>query len=144
VSDTAAGSATGSADDPVPGSGDPVAVGTKGGGEWPSPSGAPPTGAAPGSDPERAAELREQRKEHTTSGDGTSAGELHPPARLSSAYEQQPDAAAVGSTPVTGDRAEGQPVFESESAGEPEPARDAGAARHRAPQGAEEPSTDQL
>ena len=34
---TATGSARGTSDDPVPGSGDPAAVGTKGGGEWPSP-----------------------------------------------------------------------------------------------------------
>ena len=62
-----------------------------------SATGAPPTGSAPGSDPERAAALREERKEHTTSGDGTAAGELHPPARLPSPYAQDPDQAAVGS-----------------------------------------------
>ena len=98
MSETATGSATGSPDDPVPGSGDPAAVGTKGGGEWPSKA-TPPTGAAPGSDPERAAELREERKEHTTSGDGTAAGELHPPSRVASPYAQDPDQAGVGSTP---------------------------------------------
>ena len=97
MSETATGSATGSPDDPVPGSGDPAAVGTKGGGEWPSKA-APRTGAAPGSDPERAAELREERKEHTTSGDGTAAGELHPPSRVASPYAQDPDQAGVGST----------------------------------------------
>ena len=48
MSETATGSATGSPDDPVPGSGDPAAVGTKGGGEWPSPSGAPPDGLRAG------------------------------------------------------------------------------------------------
>lgn len=117
MSDTAAGSATGPADDPVPGSGDPVAVGTKGGGEWPSPSAAPPTGAAPGSDPDRAAELEDERKERTTSGDGTEAGELHPPTRLASAYAADPDDAAVSTTPPEDD--------------EDEPARDAGAARNR-------------
>lgn len=143
MSDTATGSNTPSPDDPVPGSGDPAAVGTKGGGEWPSPSGAPPTGAAPGSDPERAAELRAERKEHTTSGDGTAAGALHPPARLPSAYEQQPDAAAVGSTPVSGDRAEGRPTFEDESADDPPPARDAGATRHRGPADPGSPTTEQ-
>ena len=100
MSDTATGSSTGTPDDPVPGSGDPAAVGTKGGGEWPSPSGAPPTGSAPGSDPERAAALREERKEHTTSGDGTAAGELHPPARQPSPYVDDPDGAGSGSTPV--------------------------------------------
>jgi hypothetical protein len=97
MSETATGSAAGDPDDPVPGTGDPAAVGTKGGGEWPSPA-TPPTDAAPGSDPELAAELRAERKEHTTSGDGTAAGELHPQTRLASPYEQQPDAAATGST----------------------------------------------
>ena len=129
MSETATGSATGSPDDPVPGSGDPAAVGTKGGGEWPSPSGAPPTGSAPGSDPERAAELREQRKEHTTSGDGTAAGELHPPARLASAYAQDPEQAGAGSTPRDEDD---EPV-----------ARDAGAARDRGPAAPGAPTTEQ-
>ena len=103
MSETAAGSATGSPDDPVPGAGDPAAVGTKGGGEWPSPSGAPPTGSAPGSDPALAEELRSARKERTTSGDGTAAGELHPPTRVASAYEQDPDQAAVGAVAPDGD-----------------------------------------
>ena len=105
-SETAAGSATGDPDDPVPGSGDPAAVGTKGGGEWPS-KGAPPTGHAPGSDPARAAELREQRKEHTTSGDGTAAGELHPPSRLASPYaEERRDEEQVASGAVATDEAD--------------------------------------
>ena len=60
MSETATGSNTPDPDQPAPGTGDPAAVGTKGGGEWPS-KGAPPTGHAPGSDPARAAELREQR-----------------------------------------------------------------------------------
>lgn len=141
MSDTAAGSNTPSADDPAPGTGDPVAVGTKGGGEWPSKD-APPTGAAPGSDPARAAELREQRKEHTTSADGTSAGELHPQTRLASPYEQQPDAAAVGSTPVDRDRAPGGPVPQDESDGEEPPARDAGAARDRGERPIGAPTTE--
>ena len=131
MSETATGSATGSPDDPVPGSGDPAAVGTKGGGEWPSPSGSPPTGSAPGSDPERAAELREQRKEHTTSGDGTSAGELHPPSRMASAYAQDPEQAGSGSTPRD-DELEG---------GDGE-ARDAGAARDRGPAPPNAPTTE--
>ena len=130
MSETATGSATGSPDDPVPGSGDPAAVGTKGGGEWPSPSGAPPTGAAPGSDPARAAELREQRKEHTTSGDGTAAGELHPPTRLASPYASDPDDAGTSSNPPEADDEE--PV-----------ARDAGAARDRGPAPPGTPTTDQ-
>jgi hypothetical protein len=143
MSDTAAGSNTPSADDPAPGSGDPVAVGTKGGGEWPSKD-APPTGAAPGSDPTRAAELREQRKEHTTSGDGTAAGELHPQTRLASPYEQQPDAAAVGSTPPDDrGRAPGGPLYQPESEGEEPPARDAGAARDRGPAPIGKPRTEQ-
>ena len=142
MSETAAGSNTPDPDQPAPGSGDPAAVGTKGGGEWPS-KGAPPTGAAPGSDPERAEALREQRKEHTTSGDGTAAGELHPPTRMASAYEQQPDRAAVGSTPVTGDRAEGEPALQDESAGDEPPARDAGAARDRGPAPIGKPRTEQ-
>lgn len=50
---------------PAPGEGDPVATGTKGGGEWPSPS-TPPTDAAPGSDPDRAAAIREERRRNTT------------------------------------------------------------------------------
>ena len=129
MSETAAGSATGSPDDPVPGSGDPAAVGTKGGGEWPSPSGAPPTGSAPGSDPERAAELREQRKEHTTSGDGTAAGELHPPTRMPSPYAQEPDEAGSSSTPDDGDD---EPV-----------ARDAGAPPYRGPAEPGKPTTEQ-
>lgn len=85
---TATGSEPGSPDDPVPGEGDPAAVGTKGGGDWPSPSGAPPTGTAPGSDPERAAALKAERQERTTSGDGTAAGELHPPTRMPSPYTE--------------------------------------------------------
>ncbi|HVF32316.1 MAG TPA: hypothetical protein VM933_04685 [Acidimicrobiales bacterium] len=128
MSDTAAGSETGSPDDPVPGEGDPAAVGTKGGGEWPSPSGAAPTGAAPGSDPERAAELRAQRKERTTSGDGTAAGELHPPTRLPSAYAQDPEQAATSTTPDGEDD---------------EVARDAGAARDRGPADPGTPTTEQ-
>ncbi|HUP84805.1 MAG TPA: hypothetical protein VM143_03965 [Acidimicrobiales bacterium] len=102
MSDTAAGSEPGSPEDPVPGSGDPAAVGTKGGGEWPSPSEAAPTDAAPGSDPKRAAELAQQRKEHTTSGDGTAAGELHPPTRMPSPYAADPDRAAVGDDSESG------------------------------------------
>lgn len=113
MSDTAAGSATGSPDDPVPGSGDPAAVGTKGGGEWPSPSEASPTGSAPGSDPERAADLEAQRKERTTSGDGTSAGELHPPTRVASAYAQDQDTAASSTTPDDDDEPIGKPKTES-------------------------------
>ena len=132
MSDTATGSATGSPDDPVPGSGDPAAVGTKGGGEWPSPSGASPTGSAPGSDPERAAALRDQRKEHTTSGDGTSAGELHPTTRLASPYEQDPDQAGSGSTPRDDDDEAGGEV-----------AQDAGAARDRGPAEPGAPTTEQ-
>lgn len=100
MSETAAGSEAGSPDDPVPGSGDPAAVGTKGGGEWPSPSAASPTESAPGSDPDRAAALKAERKEHTTSGDGTAAGELHPPSRMPSPYAQDPDAAGSSSTPA--------------------------------------------
>ena len=142
MTETATGSSTGSPDDPVPGTGDPAAVGTKGGGEWPSPD-APPTDAAPGSDPERAAELRAERKEHPTSGDGTAAGELHPPTRLASPYEQQEDQAAVGSTPVTRERAEGGPVLEDESAGDEPPARDAGAARDRGTAPIGQPRTEQ-
>lgn len=128
MSETAAGSATGSPDDPVPGEGDPAAVGTKGGGEWPSKS-APPTETAPGSVPERAAELREQRKEHTTSGDGTAAGELHPPTRMPSPYAQDSDEAGVGSTP-------------SEDPDEAV-ARDAGAAKDRGPAASNAPTTEQ-
>ena len=130
MSETATGSATGSPDDPVPGSGDPAAVGTKGGGEWPSPSGSPPTGSAPGSDPERAADLREQRKERTTSGDGTAAGELHPPTRMPSPYAQ--DADEAGSSSVPDDGADDEPV-----------ARDAGAARDRGPAEPGAPTTEQ-
>ena len=130
MSETAAGSATGSPDDPVPGSGDPVAVGTKGGGEWPSPSGAPPTGTAPGSDPERAAELREERKERTTSGDGTEAGELHPPTRLTSPYAADEDTAGSSTTPD--DPGDEEPV-----------ARDAGAARDRGTAPLGKPKTEQ-
>lgn len=90
MSETATGSDTPDPDNPVPGTGDPAAVGTKGGGEWPSPE-TPPTDAAPGSDPERATQLHEERKEHTTAGDGTAAGELHPPVRKPSPYEGHAD-----------------------------------------------------
>lgn len=128
MSETATGSSAGSPDDPVPGTGDPAAVGTKGGGEWPSPSGAPPTGTAPGSDPARAAELREQRKERTTSGDGTAAGELHPPARMPSAYEQDSEQAGTGAVAEEADE---------------DVARDAGAARHRGPAEPGAPTTEQ-
>ena len=132
MSETAAGSATGSPDDPVPGSGDPAAVGTKGGGEWPSPSGAPPTGAAPGSDPERAEDLREARKERTTSGDETAAGELHPPTRMASAYEQDPDQAAIGSV-----------AADDVQDGDESPAQDAGAPPYRGPAEPNSPTTAQ-
>ena len=97
---TATGSTAGAPEDPVPGDGDPAAVGTKGGGEWPSPD-APPTEHAPGSDPARAAALEAERKERTTSGDGTAAGELHPPTRIPSAYAQDPEQAGSGSTAPT-------------------------------------------
>jgi hypothetical protein len=127
MSETAAGSNTPDPDDPAPGTGDPAAVGTKGGGEWPSPD-APPTGSAPGSDPERAAELREQRLEHTTAGDGTSAGALHPATKLASPYERDPEQAAVGSTAV--------------DEVEEEPARDAGAARDRGERPIGAPTTE--
>jgi hypothetical protein len=85
---TAAGSARGTSDDPVPGSGDPAAVGTKGGGEWPSPS-SPPSDEAPGSDPARAAALEAQREEHTSG------------ALTTSPYDADPDQAAVGATSPT-------------------------------------------
>jgi hypothetical protein len=127
MSDTAAGSNTPDPDQPAPGTGDPAAVGTKGGGEWPSKD-APPTGAAPGSDPERAAALKAERLEHTTAGDATSAGELHPMTRLPSPYEQQPDQAAVGSTAV--------------DEVEEELARDAGAARDRGERPIGAPTTE--
>jgi len=141
MSETAAGSNTPDPDQPAPGSGDPVAVGTKGGGEWPS-KGAPPTGAAPGSDPERAAELREQRKEHTTAGDGTSAGELHPETRIASPYESasQSKQAAVGATPVAGDRAAGQDAVQA-----PDDAEEGGDERgapYRGPRPIGAPTTD--
>lgn len=143
MSETAAGSNTPDPDQPAPGSGDPAAVGTKGGGEWPSKD-APPTGTAPGSDPERAEALREERKEHTTSGDGTAAGELHPPARLASPYDDDSAQAASGSTPLSGDRAGGgQEPFESADDGE-EPAQDAGAARDRGTRPIGAPTTNQL
>lgn len=142
MSETAAGSSTPDPEQPAPGTGDPAAVGTKGGGEWPSKS-APPTGAAPGSDPERAAELRAERKEHTTSGDGTAAGELHPPTRLASPYEQDPERAGVGSTPPTADRAAGNEAAMAADAGEEPPAQDAGAARDRGPAPIGEPRTEQ-
>lgn len=145
MSETGAGSNTPDPDQPAPGSGDPVAVGTKGGGEWPS-KGAPPTGVAPGSDPERAAELQEQRKERTTAGDGTAAGELHPETRVASPYESesQSEQAGAGATPVTGDRAAGHDVFETADADEEPPAKDAGAARDRGPAPIGQPRTRQL
>ena len=140
---TATGSDRGTSDQPVPGEGDPAAVGTKGGGEWPSPE-TPPTESAPGSDPARAAALREQRKEHTTAGDGTAAGELHPPARLATPYEADPEQAAVGSAPVDGSgRAEGGPAFEAEADDDEPVARDAGAARDRGPAPSGAPTTEQ-
>jgi hypothetical protein len=131
MSETATGSATGDPDDPVPGSGDPAAVGTKGGGEWPSPSAAPPTGHAPGSDPERAAELKEQRKERTTSGDGTAAGELHPPTRLASAYADSRDDEQVSTGALPDEDADD------------EPAQDAGATGYRGPAPSGKPTTHQ-
>ena len=141
MSETATGSATGSPDDPVPGEGDPAAVGTKGGGEWPSKA-SPPTGAAPGSDPERAAQLREQRKEHTTAGDGTAAGELHPETRLASPYEQRPDQAGVGSTPVDGDRAEGNEAVGSAGEADEEPGPDDRGEPYRGPRPVGAPTTE--
>jgi hypothetical protein len=142
MSDTAAGSNTPDPDQPAPGTGDPAAVGTKGGGEWPSKD-APPTGAAPGSDPERAAELKAERREHTTAGDGTSAGELHPATRLASPYEQRPDQAAVGSTPLDADRAaDASAAIEDASAADEAPASDAGAARDRGERPIGAPTTE--
>lgn len=96
MSDTADGSDLIDApdpDDPVPGAGDPVATGTKGGGEWPDPS-SPPSDSAPGSDPERAAGFQAEREGRTS--DGTEASDdLHPPSRLEDAYDDE--AAASGS-----------------------------------------------
>ena len=103
-----------------------------------------------GADPARAAALREQRKDHTTAGDGTSAGELHPTTRLPSPYEADPEQAAVGSAPPDGSgRAEGGPAFESTSdADAPDDeavARDAGApfGQDRGPAPSGTPTTEQ-
>lgn len=69
-------------DDPIPGEGDPVATGAKGGGEWPDPQ-SPPTGAAPGTDPTRKAALEAERATQGTVAEGSaeegSAAALHPP-----------------------------------------------------------------
>lgn len=64
-------------DDPIPGEGDPVATGPKGGGEWPHPD-TPPTGAAPGTDPSRKEALEAERESHGTLDEGAAA-DLHPP-----------------------------------------------------------------
>lgn len=75
------------ADDPIPGEGDPVATGPKGGGAWPDPD-APPTGAAPGTDPSRKADLEAERESHGTQDEG-SAADLHPPSdRDDSLYDR--------------------------------------------------------
>ena len=73
--------------DPLPGEGDPVATGPKGGGEWPSPS-TPPTGSAPGTDPRRQAELEAERTGQARRDEEGSAAELHPPAHLDPPREQ--------------------------------------------------------
>jgi hypothetical protein len=64
---------------------------------------------------------------------------------LASAYDQQPDQAGVGSTPVDGVRAaDGHDAIEDTSAGDPPPARDAGAARDRGEAPIGQPKTRQL
>lgn len=80
-------------DDPIPGTGDPVATGTKGGGEWPDPD-TPPSDSAPGSDPARAAGFQAERQGRTSDG-SSKADELHPPTRMDGAYGDE--AAASGS-----------------------------------------------
>ena len=92
-------------DEPIPGTGDPVATGTKGGGEWPDPA-TPPSDAAPGSDPERQRALEAERRR---SGPGASAEDhLHPPAVLERSTDD-PQINAVGSIGSEGVRAERQP-----------------------------------
>lgn len=96
MSDTADGSDHTDApdpDDPIPGTGDPVATGAKGGGEWPDPN-TPPSDSAPGSDPARAAAFQAARQGRADEG-SSEADELHPPTRLGDAYEDS--AAASGS-----------------------------------------------
>lgn len=128
MSETASGSSTPPADDPFPGQGDVVATGTKGGGEWPDPD-TRPTSAAPGSDPERAAELQAERQERTT--DSTSGADaLHPPVRKADPYGSE--AAASGSIDDGGSDDEGS-----------DEARDAGAARNRGPAPIGKPRTEQ-
>lgn len=127
MSETASGSDTPPADDPYPGTGDVAATGTKGGGEWPDRE-APPTSAAPGSDPDRAAGLAAQRRERTTEGSAPQ-DELHPPVRTDDVYGT--DAAGSGSN---GGAAADAPDDESP---------DAGAARHRGPAPIGKPRTEQ-
>lgn len=79
-------------DDPIPGTGDPVATGAKGGGEWPDPD-SPPSDSAPGSDPARAAGFQAERQGRTSDG-SSKADDLHPPTRMDDAYDD--DSAASG------------------------------------------------
>lgn len=98
MSETAgtSGETTSSADDPVPGEGDPVATGTKGGGEWPSRD-APPTGPAPGTDPALRDQLEAGRARLDQVEEEGSAAELHPPARYADGLEEDPEVGGSGS-----------------------------------------------
>jgi hypothetical protein len=71
--------------DPIPGEGDPVATGAKGGGEWPEPD-VHPVEPAPGIDPARAAEIERER-------DGIAA-DVDP-----EVYDRDPRVAGSGSAP---------------------------------------------
>ena len=98
MSETAgsSGPTTPSGDDPIPGEGDPVATGTKGGGEWPS-TDAPSTGPAPGTDPELKDQLEAERGRADQVAEEGSAAELHPPARFDEVLEDDPDRGGSGS-----------------------------------------------
>ena len=87
-----------SGDDPIPGEGDPVATGTKGGGEWPA-TDTPPTGPAPGTDPEMKDQLEAERARLDQVDSEGSAAELHPPGRLDSGLDDDPETGGAGSAP---------------------------------------------
>ena len=62
--------------DPIPGEGDPVATGPKGGGEWPDKD-TPPTGPAPGTEPGIAAAIDADRADDTGPATETNVEELY-------------------------------------------------------------------
>ena len=77
-------------DDPIPGEGDPVATGAKGGGEWPDPD-TPATGAAPGTVPGAAEEIDAEREENAPADVNAIYGEGDARAAVATMSEEERD-----------------------------------------------------